>query len=59
LSGALTGIGYTLIIFLFQYLGHDSLFSLEQMVYHACYIVTAMMGGILGVNMTTPKVRKA
>ncbi|MDF1506847.1 TIGR04086 family membrane protein [Robertmurraya sp. DFI.2.37] len=57
LIGALTGVIYTLIIFLFQYLGYDSLFSLEQIVYHVCYIVTAMMGGILGVNMSTPKTR--
>ena len=59
LIGSLTGIVYTLIIFLFQYLGYDSLFSLEQMIYHICYILTAMMGGILGVNMSTPKTRNA
>ncbi|WP_321177919.1 TIGR04086 family membrane protein [Robertmurraya siralis] len=57
LIGALTGAIYTLIIFLFQYLGYDSLFSLEQIVYHVCYILTAMMGGILGVNMSSPKTR--
>ncbi|TKC20060.1 TIGR04086 family membrane protein [Robertmurraya kyonggiensis] len=57
LIGSLTGILYTLIIFLFQYLGYDSLFSVEQIIYHVCYILTAMMGGILGVNITTPKTR--
>ena len=50
--GGSTGLIYTLIVFLFQYLGHDSLFSMEQLVYHTCYILTAMMGGILGVNMS-------
>ncbi|MGG0716349.1 TIGR04086 family membrane protein [Robertmurraya massiliosenegalensis] len=59
LIGTLTGVLYTIIIFLFQYLGYDSLFSLEQMIYHVCYIITAMMGGILGVNMSTPKTRNA
>ncbi|WP_077214095.1 TIGR04086 family membrane protein [Bacillus dakarensis] len=59
LIGALTGLTYTLIIFLFQYLGYDSLFSIEQIIYHICYILTAMMGGILGVNMSTPKTRNA
>lgn len=59
LIGFLTGIAYTLIIFLFQYLGHDSLFNMEQIIYHICYIITAMMGGILGVNMSTPKTRSA
>ncbi|MCA1056284.1 TIGR04086 family membrane protein [Rossellomorea aquimaris] len=50
--GGATGSIYTIIVLLFQYLGHDSLFSVEQMVYHGCYIVTAMMGGILGVNLS-------
>ncbi len=50
--GGSTGLIYTIIVFLFQYLGYDSLFSMEQLVYHACYILTAMMGGILGVNMS-------
>lgn len=57
LIGALTGIFYTIIIFLFNYLGHDQLFSGKQIIYHICFIVTAMMGGILGVNMTGSKTR--
>jgi putative membrane protein (TIGR04086 family) len=51
LIGGGTGLVYSLIIFLFQYLGYDSLFSVEQIIYHTCYILTAMMGGILGVNL--------
>ena len=51
LLGGLTGLIYSAIIFLFQFLGLDSLFSFEQIVYHICYILIAMMGGILGVNM--------
>ena len=53
LIGAATGLIYSTIIFLFQYLGHDSVFSTEQFIYHTCYIITAMMGGILGVNMSS------
>ncbi|WP_367949336.1 TIGR04086 family membrane protein [Bacillus sp. FJAT-29790] len=53
LLGGLTGLIYSIIIFLFQYLGHDSLFNMQQIVYHTCYMLTAMMGGILGVNMST------
>src|SRR4051812_37142111 len=37
LIGSGTGFLYSLIIFLFQYLGLDSLFSTEQLIYHACY----------------------
>nr|WP_259549505.1 TIGR04086 family membrane protein [Heyndrickxia oleronia] len=59
LSGGLTGIVYTFIIFLFQYLGYEKLFTSEQTIYHICYILTAMMGGVLGVNMTSSPPRKA
>ncbi|MBY0096250.1 TIGR04086 family membrane protein [Mesobacillus maritimus] len=57
LIGGATGLIYSIIIFLFQYLGHDSLFSSEQIIYHTCYILTAMMGAILGVNMSSTKSR--
>ncbi|WP_317978317.1 TIGR04086 family membrane protein [Niallia endozanthoxylica] len=50
--GGLTGIVYSIIIFLYQFLGLDSLFNFEQIIYHICYILIAMMGGILGVNMS-------
>jgi putative membrane protein (TIGR04086 family) len=55
LLGGGTGLLYSLVIFLFQYLGKDSLFSMEQVIYHTCYMLVAMMGGILGVNMTTSR----
>jgi putative membrane protein (TIGR04086 family) len=57
--GGLTGLAYSLIIFLFQYLGYDRLFSAEQVIYHTCYTLIAMMGGILGVNMATNNSRTA
>lgn len=55
LLGGGTGLLYSLIIFLYHYLGQDSLFSFEQVIYHTCYMLVAMMGGILGVNMTTSR----
>jgi putative membrane protein (TIGR04086 family) len=57
--GGLTGLAYSLIIFLFQYLGYDRLFDAEQIIYHTCYTLIAMMGGILGVNMATNNSRTA
>jgi len=57
LLGGLTGLIYTGVIFLFQFLGVDRLFDLEQVIYHTCYILTAMMGGILGVNMSNKNTR--
>lgn len=49
--GGTTGLLYSLIILLYHYLGHNMLFSFEQVIYHVCYIITAMMGGVLGVNI--------
>jgi putative membrane protein (TIGR04086 family) len=59
LIGGATGMIYSLIVFLFQYLGYDRLFDSEQMIYHICYILIAMMGGILGVNLSTNHSRSA
>lgn len=53
LIGGLTGVVYSFIVFLFQYLGYDRLFDFEQVIYHVCYTLIAMMGGILGVNIST------
>jgi len=53
LIGGLTGLIYSLIVFLFQYLGYNQVFDAEQFVYHTCYTLIAMMGGILGVNIST------
>lgn len=50
--GGLTGFIYSLIIFLYQFLGLDSLFNVEQIIYYVCYILISMMGGILGVNLS-------
>ena len=50
--GGLTGLLYSITIFLFQFLGLDQLFNFEQIVYYICYILIAMMGGILGVNLS-------
>jgi putative membrane protein (TIGR04086 family) len=59
LIGGLTGLIYTIVVFLFQYLGYDRLFSAEQVIYHTCYTLIAMMGGILGVNISTGNTRSA
>ncbi|WP_083402055.1 TIGR04086 family membrane protein [Bacillus sp. MUM 116] len=53
LIGGVTGLIYSLIVFLFQYLGYDKLFTFDQIIYHTCYTLIAMMGGILGVNIAT------
>lgn len=53
LLGGGTGICYSLIIFLLQYLGFDAHFTVEQMLYHLGFLLISILGGILGVNMTS------
>lgn len=50
--GGITGLIYSVVIFLFAFLGTDQLFSMEQTIYHVCYTLICMMGGILGVNLS-------
>nr|WP_204540664.1 TIGR04086 family membrane protein [Peribacillus deserti] len=52
LLGGGTGLAYAAVVLLFQYLGHDSLFSIKQLVYYICFMLTSMMGAILGVNLS-------
>ncbi|MCM3725259.1 TIGR04086 family membrane protein [Neobacillus cucumis] len=59
LIGGLTGIFYSFAVFLFQYLGYDRLFDAEQVIYHTCYTLIAMMGGILGVNIAANNSRRS
>ncbi|WP_257008307.1 TIGR04086 family membrane protein [Bacillus sp. FJAT-45350] len=53
LAGGLTGILFTLITFLVQYLGYNAGFSPEQYMFHGGYILAAAFGGIIGVNLAS------
>lgn len=55
LVGGVTALIYTIIIFLFQFLGYGKIFSVEQTIYHAGFLVVAMFGGIVGVNITSSR----
>lgn len=59
LLGGLTGLLYTVINFLFQFFGYDSAFNMEQIIYYICFMLTAVMGGILGVNIIGNRSRQA
>ncbi|UFT97894.1 TIGR04086 family membrane protein [Radiobacillus kanasensis] len=52
LLGGLTGIGFTIFILLYQYLGYGTVFSLEQTLHHAGFLIAALFGGIFGVNVS-------
>ncbi|WNF37603.1 TIGR04086 family membrane protein [Bacillaceae bacterium IKA-2] len=51
LVGAGTGLLYSLLIFLVQYLGYNAIFSTQQYLFHGGFILAAIIGGILGVNV--------
>lgn len=52
MAGMITGGGMTLFIFLIQYLGYKQGFTFEQFLFHTGYIFAAMLGGVIGVNLT-------
>ncbi|MBY7143277.1 TIGR04086 family membrane protein [Virgibacillus sp. NKC19-3] len=52
--GGVIGLGFTLFIFLVQYLGYQQMFSLEQLLHHIGYIIAALFGGVIGVNTAGP-----
>lgn len=52
LVGGGTGLLFTLLVFLVQFLGYQTSFSIEQTAYHIGYIIVAVLGGVIGVNMT-------
>jgi hypothetical protein len=58
LLGGLTGLFYTIINFAFQYLGLDAAVTKEQLIYYLCFNLTAVMGGILGVNIASSGMRQ-
>jgi putative membrane protein (TIGR04086 family) len=51
LSGGATGLLFTFIVFIFQYLGYDQPFSMQQILYHIGLLLISTIGGIIGVNL--------
>jgi putative membrane protein (TIGR04086 family) len=51
IMGGATALLFTSIVLLYQFLGQESAFSLQQTFYHLGYLATAVFGGIMGVNI--------
>ncbi|MGM8364689.1 TIGR04086 family membrane protein [Virgibacillus sp. W0181] len=51
LIGGITGLGFTIFTFSVQYLGYQQAFTMEQSLHHAGYILAALLGGMIGVNL--------
>ena len=50
LIGILTSLGFSLFIFLYQYLGFQNGFSFTQILYHSGFLLAGLLGGVFGVN---------
>ncbi|CQR46954.1 hypothetical protein BN1058_01241 [Paraliobacillus sp. PM-2] len=51
LIGLLTSLGFSLFVFLYQYLGLQQSFSWLQLIYHSAFLLAGMIGGMIGVNV--------
>ena len=51
LAGATTAALYTTLIFVVQFLGFNQGFNTEQWLIHSGYLLAAVLGGMLGVNV--------
>ncbi|MFD1065368.1 TIGR04086 family membrane protein [Oceanobacillus locisalsi] len=54
LLGVCIGAGFTGFVFLVQFLGYQQGFTLTQVMYHGFYLIAAILGGIIGVNFSSP-----
>jgi putative membrane protein (TIGR04086 family) len=55
LLGGGTSLLFSFLVFLIQYLGYQSTFNSSQYMYHGIFLVLCMIGGIMGVNVSSHK----
>ncbi|KOO46993.1 TIGR04086 family membrane protein [Priestia koreensis] len=55
LLGAVTGFLYSFVVFLIQFLGYSQSFSSKQMLFHLGFLGIAVLGGMMGVNLTSSR----
>jgi putative membrane protein (TIGR04086 family) len=55
LLGGGTSLLFSFLVFLIQYLGYQSTFNSSQYMYHAIFLALSMIGGIMGVNLSSHK----
>ncbi|MGM7702159.1 TIGR04086 family membrane protein [Pseudalkalibacillus sp. Hm43] len=53
--GAGTGLLFSVVVFLVQYLGYQVQFDPEQYLYHLGYLLASALGGVMGVNLSSHK----
>lgn len=52
LIGIIISLGFSLFVFLYQYLGYQQTFSLQQYMYHGSFLIASMLGAVIGVNLS-------
>jgi putative membrane protein (TIGR04086 family) len=55
LLGGGTSIMFSFLVFLIQYLGYQSTFNSSQYMYHGIFLLLSVIGGIMGVNLSSHK----
>ncbi|WNB93293.1 TIGR04086 family membrane protein [Bacillus sp. NEB1478] len=53
LLGGGTSLLFSFLVFLIQYLGYQSTFNSTQYMYHGIFLALSMLGGIMGVNLSS------
>jgi putative membrane protein (TIGR04086 family) len=53
LLGGGTSLLFSFLVFLVQYLGYQSTFNSSQYMYHGIFLALSMIGGIMGVNLSS------
>lgn len=51
--GGGTGLLFSILVFLVQYLGYQVQFDAEQSLYHLGYLIVSALGGMIGVNLSS------
>ena len=59
LIGVVLGLGFTTIILSMQLMMFGSFFEIYQLTYHLLFIVTAMIGAVIGVHLTSRQTEDA
>ncbi|WP_257346268.1 TIGR04086 family membrane protein [Pseudalkalibacillus decolorationis] len=52
LLGSGTGLLFSVLVFLIQYLGYQVQFNTEQYLFHLGYLAVCALGGMTGVNLS-------
>ena len=50
--GLILSLSYSMIIYLYQYLGYGEHFTLIQAFYHVGFLIVTIIGAIFGVNLS-------